>query len=166
MSPQEALTLLNYHYWARDRVLDAIDALSVEQYTRSLGSSFTSVRDTIVHTYSAEWNWYSRWTGASPSRMLDPRTFPDRWSVRRAWTEQEAKLRGFVGGLDQQGLGRSFEYKLMNGEPAESVFSHMLQHLVNHATYHRGQITTMIRQLGAPPPAPQDLIRFYRERGL
>ena len=44
------------------------------------------------------------------------------------------------------------------------MFSHMLQHVVNHATYHRGQVTTMLRQLGAPAPKPQDLIRFYRDR--
>jgi uncharacterized damage-inducible protein DinB len=164
VSPHDAVTLLEYHYWARDRMLDAIDTLSVEQYTRDLGSSFKSVRDTVIHTYSAEWNWYSRWTGSSPTAMLDPKTFPDRWSVRRAWTDQEVKVRSFVGGLGQHGLDRTLEYKLLNGEPAQSVFWHMLQHMVNHATYHRGQITTMVRQLGAAAPQPQDLIRFYRER--
>lgn len=164
MNPQDALTLLDYHYWARDRVLDAVDALSVQQYTRDLRSSFTSVRDTLVHTYSAEWNWYSRWTGSSPVSMLDPKTFPDRWSVRRSWIEQESKVRGLVGGMDQQDLDRRLDYKLMNGDAAQSVFWHMLQHMVNHATYHRGQITTMTRQLGAPVPESQDLIRFYRER--
>ena len=49
--------------------------------------------------------------------------------------------------------------------PGETVFWHMLQHVVNHASYHRGQITTMLRQLGACPP-PQDLIRYYRERPI
>ena len=165
MSPQEALTLLDYHYWARDRVLDAIDGLSVEQYTRDLGCSFKSVRDTLVHTYSAEWNWYSRWTGFSPTAMLDPIGLPDRDCVRLAWSEHEEKMRVFVAGLDQQGLDRSVEYKVMNGEATQSVFWHMLQHVVNHATYHRGQITTMLRQLGAPAPEPQDLIRYYREKG-
>ena len=165
MSPQDALTLLDYHYWARDRLLDAIDGLSDEQYTRNLGSSFKSVRDTLVHTYSAEWIWYSRWTGPSPTAMLDPMAFPDRDSVRRAWTEREEKVRVLVGGLDQQGLDRTLEYKMMNGEATQSVFWHMLQHVVNHATYHRGQITTMLRQLGAPAPQPQDLIRYYREKG-
>jgi uncharacterized damage-inducible protein DinB len=40
----------------------------------------------------------------------------------------------------------------------------MFQHVVNHATYHRGQVTTMLRQLGATPPKPMDLIAYYRER--
>jgi uncharacterized damage-inducible protein DinB len=42
----------------------------------------------------------------------------------------------------------------------------MLQHVVNHGTYHRGQITTMLRQLGAEPPKSTDLIAFYRERSM
>jgi uncharacterized damage-inducible protein DinB len=45
------------------------------------------------------------------------------------------------------------------------VLWQMLQHVVNHSTYHRGQVTTMIRQLGAAPPQAMDLIAFYRERG-
>jgi uncharacterized damage-inducible protein DinB len=40
----------------------------------------------------------------------------------------------------------------------------MLQHVVNHGSYHRGQVTTMLRQLGAKPPQSMDMIMFYRER--
>jgi uncharacterized damage-inducible protein DinB len=40
----------------------------------------------------------------------------------------------------------------------------MLLHVVNHATYHRGQITTMLRQLEAAPPKSMDLVVFFRER--
>jgi uncharacterized damage-inducible protein DinB len=40
----------------------------------------------------------------------------------------------------------------------------MLQHVVNHSTYHRGQVATMLRQSGATPPKAMDLIAFYRER--
>jgi len=35
---------------------------------------------------------------------------------------------------------------------------------VNHATYHRGQVTTMLRQIGAAPPKSMDMIQFFRER--
>ena len=41
----------------------------------------------------------------------------------------------------------------------------MLQHVVNHASYHRGQVTTMLRQMSAPPGKSMDMIAFYRERG-
>ena len=52
----------------------------------------------------------------------------------------------------------------MNGQPQAQPFWQMLQHLVNHGSYHRGQVTTMMRQLGQAPPQGMDLITFYRER--
>jgi uncharacterized damage-inducible protein DinB len=165
MTLEDAITLLDYHYWARDRMLDAVEALTTAQYTRDLGSSFGSVRDTVVHTYGAEWNWYLRWVGNSPTSMPDATQFPDVATVRAAWKSQEEKIRLFVHALASAGeLGRVVRYRTLAGEEMQSVFSHMLQHVVNHASYHRGQVTTMLRQLGAPPPKSQDLIRFYREK--
>jgi uncharacterized damage-inducible protein DinB len=61
-------------------------------------------------------------------------------------------------------LDRVLRYRTFDGQEMESTFSQMLQHVVNHATFHRGQVTTMLRQLGVPAPKSQDLIRFYRER--
>lgn len=163
MTLAEALALLDYHYWARDRMLDAVEVLTPEQYTKDLGGSFKSVRDTVVHTYGAEWNWYLRWIGKSPTALPDPSAFPTVASVRDAWKAQEAKVRPLVRSMGNE-FDRIIKYETLAGDPTESVFAHMLQHVVNHATYHRGQITTMLRQLGAPAPKPQDLIRFYRER--
>jgi uncharacterized damage-inducible protein DinB len=53
---------------------------------------------------------------------------------------------------------------MFNGEARASVFWQMVQHVVNHASYHRGQVTTMLRQLGAAPPQSMDLITYYRTR--
>lgn len=165
MNEEEALTLVDYHYWARDRMLDAVDALAPEQYVKDLGNSFKSVRDTVVHTYGAEWIWYSRWIGDSPTSLPDPSVFPDVPSVRAPWTAQEGKIRLFVQSLAASNqLARVITYRLMNGQPAASAFAHMLQHVVNHASYHRGQVTTMLRQLRAPAPKSQDMILFFRER--
>lgn len=167
MTQEDAFTLLDYHYWARDRMLDAVEVLTPEQYTKDLASSFTSVRATVVHTYSAEWNWYLRWVGTSPTAFPDASLFPDVRTVRSAWREQEQKVRLFVASLDAANqLDRVLRYRTFAGEEMESTFAQMLQHVVNHATYHRGQVTTMLRQLGAPAPKSQDLIRFYRERAI
>jgi uncharacterized damage-inducible protein DinB len=163
MTEEEAFTLVDYHYWARDRILDAVDVLTPEQYLKDLGNSFKSVRDTIVHTYGAEWIWYSRWIGDAPSRLPDPAAFPDLHSVRDPWEMQEAKVRLFLGSLGGK-YDRTLKYRLMNGQQAESTFAQMLQHVVNHATYHRGQVTTLLRQLGAPAPKSQDMIAFFRDR--
>ena len=157
-------TLLDYHYWARDRVLDAASALTQEQFTRDLGSSFKSVRDTLAHMYAAEWAWHSRWQGTSPTAQLPFDQFPDLNAIRQQWTAHEAKMRAFLEGLGSAGITRVIEYKLLNGQPGATPFWQMLQHVVNHASYHRGQVTTMLRQLGAQPAKSMDLIAFYRER--
>jgi uncharacterized damage-inducible protein DinB len=165
MRSRDIRTLLDYHYWARDRMLDAVAALSAEQFTRAMGGSFTSVRDTLAHVYGAEWIWYSRWQGESPTALPAPETFPDFASVRQAWRDQEKRMRTFVEGLDDHALERVISYKATNGQPGASVMWHMLQHVVNHASYHRGQVTTLLRQLGAAPPKSTDLITYYREIG-
>jgi uncharacterized damage-inducible protein DinB len=163
MNLADLKTLLDYHYWARDRMLDAASQLTPEQFTRDLGSSFRSVRDTLAHTYSSEWMWYSRWQGRSPSTLPFDQ-FPDVAAIRSAWSDHEAKMRAFVDVLDEAGILRVYEFTLRSGQPATSVFWQMLQHLVNHASYHRGQVTTMLRQLGAQPAKSMDMIAYYRQR--
>ena len=164
MTRDDLQILLEYHYWARDRILDAAEKLPPEQFTKDLGSSFKSVRDTLAHTYVAEWAWYSRWTGNSPTAALPFEMFPNLGTLRRAWSELELKVRAFVDGLGEGGVDRVIDYKMINGEARRSPVWQMVQHMVNHGSYHRGQVTTLLRQLGAAPAQSMDLIRFYRER--
>jgi len=162
MNLQDLQTMIDYHYWARDRMLDALEPLSAEDYNRNLGSSFTSIRETATHVYAAEWAWYMRWRGESPTALLPADRFADLAELRRAWTELEAKVRAFVDGLGDGGVARILEYKLLSGHSGASPVWQMVQHVVNHASYHRGQITTMLRQIGAQPPKPLDMIAYYR----
>jgi uncharacterized damage-inducible protein DinB len=157
-------TLVDFNYWARDRMLAAVEALSPEQYTKDMGNSFKSLRDTLVHMYSAEWVWLTRWQGTSPTAPIPFDRFANLAELAAAWRELESQIRSLVDGLDAAGLEREHDYRLMNGQPGRSVFWHMLQHVVNHGTYHRGQVVTMLRQLGLPPGKSTDLIAFYRER--
>jgi uncharacterized damage-inducible protein DinB len=157
-------TLLDYHYWARDRVLEAAEALSPEQFTCDVKSSFPSVRDTLAHTYSAEWAWYSRWRGTSPTAHLPFDQFASVADLRNAWKALETNVRSYLDALGEADVHRVIEYRLLSGEPGATPFSQMLQHMVNHASYHRGQVTTMLRQQGARPPKSMDLIAFYRLR--
>jgi uncharacterized damage-inducible protein DinB len=164
MNLSDLNTMLDYHYWARDRMLDALDTLTQEQYNKDLGSSFKSIRDTVVHTYAAEWAWCSRWHGTSPTALLSSDPYPDVASIRKAWVENEGRIRAFADGLGESGIANVIEYKLLSGTSGASPFWQMLQHVVNHASYHRGQVTTMLRQLGAAPAKSMDMIAFYRTR--
>jgi uncharacterized damage-inducible protein DinB len=162
MTLDDVHRLYAYNSWADHRALDASSALSLEQFTRNLGSSFPSVRDTLTHIMFVEWLWLERWLGRSPSGPL-PGDFPDIASIRARWEAIESDLLNFVRTLALADLDRVVEYKNTKGNAFSNPMWQMLQHLVNHGTYHRGQITTMIRQLGATP-LTTDLIAFYREQ--
>lgn len=164
MTHADFLTLFDFHYWARDRVLDAVSLITPDQFTRDLGNSFPSVRDTLVHTYSSECVWLKRWQGGAPTSHLSSADYPDLQTLRSAWSEHEQRMRAFLATLDDARVNVSLDYKGLNGQPVRSLMSEMLQHVVNHGTYHRGQVTTMLRQLGAAPPKSAELIVYYRER--
>lgn len=160
----ELHTLLEYHYWARDRLLAAVEQLSQEQLMSDRGNSFPSIYDTLVHLYGADWIWWSRWEGTSPTALPASDQFPDLPALRTAWRENEVRVRALVQRLGEDGIQRPMMYRGWDGKEQAQIFWQMFQHLVNHGSYHRGQITTMLRQIKAAPPKSMDLIAFYRER--
>ena len=163
MTPDEIRSLYDYDAWANHRSLDAASALTAEQFTKALGSSFSSVRDTLAHIYGAEWVWLERFQGRSPSSLPDTTQFADVAGLRECWAEHETRLLTFVRGLKQSDLDRVLEYKTLKFGVYRNPLWESMQHLVNHGTYHRGQVTTLLRQLGVQPIAT-DLMHFYRER--
>jgi uncharacterized damage-inducible protein DinB len=163
MKPAEMRDLFAFNAWANHRLIGAIEALSQEQYTKVMGSSFGSVRDTVVHIWAVEWVWLERMNGRSPSGFPDAKDFPDLASSRTRWAEVEKDWLEYVSRLDQSELDEEVEYKTLSFGAARDLRWQMMQHVVNHSTYHRGQVTTMLRQLGAKGVA-MDLIFFYRER--
>ncbi len=147
-----------YNQWANARMLDAVANLTPEQFTRDLRNSFSSVRDTLVHMLSAEWIWLERWRGTSPEAMLDPADFSSLDAIGPRWAEVEKKQSEFVQKVSDEGLRRIVSYTNTTGESWSYPLGEMMYHVVNHASYHRGQVTTMLRQLGAAPAATDFLL--------
>jgi uncharacterized damage-inducible protein DinB len=155
--------LFAYDRWADRRILDAVDALDAEAYGRALVSSFPSVRDTLVHALAARWVWLRRCTDTSPAGM------PQGWqgmgfeALGAAWQEVDAELAAFLAGLAETDLDRTLAYRDTRGRDFAQPLWQVLRHVVNHATYHRGQLVTLLRQVGAEPPAT-DMVVYHRER--
>ena len=156
--------LIDYNYWARDRVLDAVGAITPEQFLRPMGNSFGSVRDTIAHICAAERIWITRLKGEKLQGIQKPDRLPDVDAARKEWVELEVEMREQLARLGPNAVERTIEYQDLRGTDQADPLWQMLQHMVNHGTYHRGQITTMLRQLDAAPPKSMDLISFYREQ--
>jgi uncharacterized damage-inducible protein DinB len=166
MTLPEGCLLIDYHYWAHARILDAVTTLTPEQFTRRIESSFPSVRDTLVHMWAAESVWVARWSGEAPSGFPDGRELTDVSALREAWSAVERKLREVLGRMSDHDVSAPMTYGGFDGKPRTEPFAMMLQHVVNHGSYHRGQLTMMLRQMGMPPAKPMDLIAFYRESAV
>ena len=104
--------------------------------------------------------------GVSPTALTAGDQLVDLASLRATWAQHEQKMRAFVEALDEAGVNRVVEYQLLSGQPGATPIWQMVQHVVNHASYHRGQLTTMLRQVGAQPAKSMDMIAYYRIRGL
>ena len=163
MNTEDFHLLYAYNAWANLRTLDSCASLNEEQFTRDLASSFRSVRDTLVHIYGAEWVWLERWHGRSHGGLPPTTGFSNLEAVHRQLEELDRSLIDYVDSLTSEDLQRVHNYKTTSGVPQAQPSWQMLQHVANHSTYHRGQVATMLRQLGAKPVST-DLILFYRER--
>ncbi len=160
MNSDEIQLLYEYDRWANNRVLQAAAALSAEQFTRDLGGSFRSVRATLLHIIGGEWGWLVYWKEPTPSdafitdlrkrrdALFHPEAFPNVAAVQRKWTEVEKEQVEFVNGVTNESLG-----KMVPIRTTQISLAHLMQHLANHSTYHRGQVALMMRQLDAEPVA-------------
>ena len=155
--------LYKYNRWANGRVLDAVSKLTTDDFTKEIRSSFPSVRDTLVHILSAEWIWLMRWKGTSPKAMLSSIDYPKISELKSRWHVVEREQREFVSRTTVDSLQKKITYTNTTGEQWTYALWQMMQHVVNHSTYHRGQITTMLRQLGAKTEAT-DFLVFYGEK--
>jgi uncharacterized damage-inducible protein DinB len=160
---EDCRVLFSYNSWANRRILDACSALNDEQFTRDLKSSFGSVRDTLVHASSGEWVWIERWHGRTPAEFPKAVDYPTVESVRRRFTEIDRDLVDWVASLTDGELQQPLAYRTMAGEAQAQPLWQLLQHVANHGTYHRGQVATMLRQLGTKAVST-DLIAYYREQ--
>lgn len=153
-----------YTVWADARMFDALAPLTAEQWTRDLGSSLKSVRDTAVHLAGAEWLYLSRFQGVSPAATWNPADFPSAAALREKWAPVAAGLADFAAAQTEASLALPLTYQNLKGETLSLPLGPVVLQLTNHSTYHRGQLATLLRQLGAKPPST-DLILYWMEQG-
>jgi uncharacterized damage-inducible protein DinB len=145
--------LFAYNYWARDRQLEACAALRWDQLQCPLGNSFSSLHDTLVHLLGAEWVWLERLRGRSPAGLPAAGEFPSLETITNRWRIVERGFLDYLDTLNKEHLSAKVSYKNFSGVTWRYPVWLALLYILNHQTYHRGQVTTLLRQLGAKPPA-------------
>jgi uncharacterized damage-inducible protein DinB len=143
---------IDHNYWARDRQLQACAQLSDEEFLRPVGGSFPSVRDTLAHMVAVEWFWLQRWKGVYAGTLLPAKDFPTLEAVVERWHTVEREFRAYLTGVDEEALARPLSYINAKGEEWSYPLWQMIAHVLNHQSYHRGQVATLLRILGVQPP--------------
>ncbi|MGH9196130.1 MAG: DinB family protein [Acidimicrobiia bacterium] len=161
LTPSQVELLYAYNRWANRRLVAAASTLPVELLTRELAVSFRSVWGTVQHILWGEWLWLGR-CQERPSTGPSPLECRDLGTLRFHWVEIEREQLEFLRRLTAADLERPISYENPPGTNWTYPLAHMLQHVVNHSTYHRGQIAAMLRQLGTAPP-PTDYLVFFDE---
>jgi uncharacterized damage-inducible protein DinB len=143
-------TLYAYSAWANERVLDAAARLQPAQFLMP-GPGGAAIRDTLVHTMSAQWVWLRRYQGASPGALWDPAEFPDLATLRTRWSAIEEETGAYLAGLTEADLTRVVSYVNFQGERWAYPLWQQLMHQVNHATQHRSEAALMLTERGCSP---------------
>jgi uncharacterized damage-inducible protein DinB len=143
--------LYDYGRWANRKLLDAVSTLSAEEFTRSVGGSYGSIRTTLVHLLGAEWGWLARCGGPARGDRLKPEDYPTFESVVELARTVEGYERDFLPTLNDADLTRVVEFSIVPPQTYRMTVGRMLQHAAIHSIHHRGQAALLTRMLGHPP---------------
>lgn len=149
--------LYAYNAWANARTIASVEALTEEEYARNLGGGWPSVRDTFVHIGSATRAWRERFAGRSPDRLQTGADVPARPDAIALLRDADREIEAFVRETPAADRSKILAYVNLQGATKRVPYWAVFRHVVNHASYHRGQISSMIRTLGKDPK-PTDLV--------
>lgn len=158
------LCMARYNVWATRRLLAQVDLLAEADYRRDLGLFFKSVHGTLNHLLVVEHAlWFPRLAeGVSPAVALDAELEPDRERLRSRLTDAVAAWGPLLQAWPDERLQAQLHYRRMNGQAVSLPVAPTLQHVFNHGTHHRGQITAALTALGQPAPE-LDLVYMLQE---
>jgi uncharacterized damage-inducible protein DinB len=156
--------LFAYNAWANRHFFAALRPLPAEPYFRDLKTSHGGIHGTLCHIVWAEQLWLNRWLGKPNPAVPQGRDLATLDAAQARWETVETARGPFLAELTERRLGDTVAVKPSTGGEYLHTFRQMLRHAVDHSTYHRGQLVTLLRQVGVTPPST-GLIVFYRERG-
>jgi uncharacterized damage-inducible protein DinB len=153
---------LRYNAWANDKLCGLLSKIDNETVVRENKGSFNSIAKTLTHIWDAEVVWLSRLNGTSPTAFPSTglQLHPDEIMSRLRSTDHAFIELALTKGKDF--FDSVCSYKNLKGDSFADPVEHIIMHVVNHSTYHRGQIITMLREGGVTDVVSTDFILFLR----
>ena len=153
-----------YNTWASKILFERIGKLSEEDINKEIASSFSSLYKTVQHMWLAEEVWWQRLKLVENIELQSEKFTGSFTELSANLTKQSQQWIDWVNTATEPQLTHVFAY-VRNKEQQKLPVYQMLQHVFNHATYHRGQLVTILRQLGADKIPATDFSAFCRRKG-
>jgi uncharacterized damage-inducible protein DinB len=145
-------SLVAYTRWADRCLLAPCAELTPAQYTLELGGSFPTLQATIAHMAGAAKLWSLRLSNQPYGGLAPSAEIPDVATAQARLAEAYAVFETVAPAWEAD-KDATFTYRNLAGVETTRVKWQIFRHIVNHGTYHRGQIANMLRQLGVKPPS-------------
>ena len=159
----DLFALHDYNLWANRLLLESIAPLSHEDYVREMGGGWPSLRATLVHLAGATRAWAERLDGRDATALPTADDVPTFADAAAMLNDADARISAFLATRTPERLTTPFSWKNLMKEEKTAPLWTVLRHVVNHASYHRGQAAAMLKRLGGKP-LPTDLVRWAIER--
>lgn len=153
--------LFAYHQWATQKILSHTDQFGDDIYTQAGGGSFPSIKETVSHVITVEKLWLLRMTGISKPAVEHFHVETARDAIQ-AFLLLHAEMELYFASLSEEQWQEVMPFTNLKGQSFEETREEMLFTFINHASYHRGQITSLLRQFGKEGIAV-DYIYFSKE---
>lgn len=154
--------LANYNIWANNININWLEAITEEQWSQPIVSSFGNIAATVLHLAGAENIWYERIINIEKPVWLPNVFVGNKQETIDLWKNSSKNLKACTDDFDPESLHSVLSFKRLNGEPYEMSFEHVFAHVFNHSTYHRGQILLMLRQVGYEQVGSTDMLGYFR----
>lgn len=167
MDLRDSLVMMaGYNRWMNEKLYAVCTQLSDEVRKRDRKAFFHSIHGTLNHLLLGDRGWLDRFNGEPWAfRSLDQELYADFDELRRERVKTDREIEEFVTAITPQRLNAPFSYQNYAGKKFTHPLGPALVHLFNHQTHHRGQLTTLLSQLGVDPGVT-DAVVFYREQAL
>lgn len=146
--------LFGYMRWADELMMSTAGTVGDEAYYADRGFSLGSIHKLLVHGLAAQRIWLTRWRGGMPPRIETDADHPTRALLEARWPAMHDELSAFLEAQTDATLAAEVQGINAFGEPFSLPLGGLMNHVVDHATYHRGQINSMIKLAGGTPCNP------------
>ena len=157
------IKLCKYNVWANDRICTWIKKADLK-VDEELKSSFPSIRKTLYHLWDAQFIWLARLNGESPNTWPS-HSFKGNLDEAIGGLQQNTlALATYIELLDENEYHREVEFKSIDGTSYFNSVEEIITHVINHSTYHRGQLITLLHTVGFTAVDSTDFIRYLRSK--